>query len=188
MRKIKKVLSIMLAIACVMSLSATAFAADAPVTGKTYTVTADVYVTKKDNFIKLLDAHLTDSSVPPVTAPDQNATLTVVDGGYNVTVTLNNETFELTTITKNSVGIGEDEKGEATATGAKVVSTKTVASKHGNRIQTITFFVPENGLGTDKLYKFDATEYVNSSAFTLLYVGEKTFPISLKVSTDYTIQ
>ena len=165
----KRIASMGIALAMAMSCAAvSAGAADTP----KYTVTADVYVAKADNYIKLVDAHLTDTAVPPVKAPEQNGTLEKVDDGYNVTVKLNNETFELKTIADTSAAT--DDKT------AKVVSTDSVTSKSGKRIQTITFFVPE----LDKVYKFDATEYVNKHVFTIGNTGDKTLPISVKISSD----
>ena len=167
----KRIASMGMALAMAMSCAAiSAGAADTDTTK--YTVTADVYVAKADNYIKLVDAHLTDTAVPPINAPEQNGTLEKVDDGYNVTVTLNNETFELKTIADTSAAT--DDK---TAT---VVSTDSVTSKSGKRIQTITFFVPE----LDKVYKFDATEYVNKHVFTIGNTGDKTLPISVKISSD----
>lgn len=165
----KRIASMGMALA--MAMSCAAVSAGAADTTK-YTVTADVYVAKADNYIKLVDAHLTDTAVPPVNAPEQNGTLEKVDDGYNVTVKLNNETFELKTIADTSAAT--DDKA------AKVVSTDSVTSKSGKRIQTITFFVPE----LDKVYKFDATEYVNKHVFTVGNTGDKTLPISVKISSD----
>ena len=159
----KRIASMGMALA--MAMSCAAVSAGAADTTK-YTVTADVYVAKADNYIKLVDAHLTDTAVPPVKALEK------VDDGYNVTVKLNNETFELKTIADTSAAT--DDKT------AKVVSTDSVTSKSGKRIQTITFFVPE----LDKVYKFDATEYVNKHVFTIGNTGDKTLPISVKISSD----
>lgn len=68
----KRIASMGMALA--MAMSCAAVSAGAADTTK-YTVTADVYVAKADNYIKLVDAHLTDTAVPPVNAPEQNGTL-----------------------------------------------------------------------------------------------------------------
>ena len=165
----KRIASMGMALALAMSCAA--ISAGAADTTK-YTVTADVYVAKADNYIKLVDAHLTDTAVPPSHAPEQNGVVEKVDNGYNVTVQLKNETLELKTIADTSAAT--DDKT------AKVLSSANVPSKSGKRIQTITFFVPE----LDKVYKFEATEYVNKHAFTIGNTGDKTLPISVKISSD----
>ena len=175
----KRIASICLAVTMVMGCTAISTAAD---TTTQYTATADVYVAKKDNIIKAMDAYLTDTAVPPTSAPSQNATVEVLSSGYNVTVTLNNEYFELKSIATDSKAI--DSTNNITATGAKVASTTTTTSKSGERIQKITFYIPELG----EIYKFDASEYVNVHPFTLLYVGNKSFPISVKVTDLKTVE
>lgn len=175
----KRIASMGMALA--MAMSCAAISAGAADTSK-YTATADVYVAKDDNIIKLVDAHLTDTAVPPINAPEQNGEVEKVTGGYNVAVTLNNETFELKTIEEDSMAVGTVDGIEAA--GAKVLSTSNVTSKSGERIQTIKFFVPE----LNKVYKFAATQYVNKHVFTIGNTGSKSFPISVKISNLTEVQ
>lgn len=116
----KRIASMGMALALAMSCAA--ISAGAADTTK-YTVTADVYVAKADNYIKLVDAHLTDTAVPPIHAPEQNGVVEKVDNGYNVTVQLKNETLELKTIADTSAAT--DDKT------AKVLSSANVPSKSG---------------------------------------------------------
>ena len=179
MKTMKKIVSLVLAVACMMSLAVSAFAADAETTFEVPTtepnVIADVYVDYRINTILHIDAHLTDANVPPLTAPTtNNAWLTIEDGQKYVVVEFVNETFVVESIAENA------EKGGATVVGT-ISIPDTVRGGEFTRIQYVKFSFTDY----DESYTFTAQEYVNHSTFTDM-MGQsgktKNFDLTLKVT------
>ena len=107
MKTMKKIMSLVLAVACMMSLSVSAFAAErtAALADGTYTITANLYVAKNDNPIKFWDAYLTNAAVPPRSPAQNNATLTVKDGIYTLDMDIANESFALINLGTAPAGV-----------------------------------------------------------------------------------
>lgn len=177
MKTMKKIMSLVLAVACMMSLSVAAFAADSVSVGET--VTADAYVDWKINWILDVTAHLTDPSVPPTQAPSDNAVLETPTGDYpyQVTITLENDVLALT-----SIDMSEVKAGDLGGT-ARILSYTTVADSYRageERISSLTV-----GFSSfDEEYVFTAEEYANAHSFVsaMGQVGEKDFALTIKVT------
>lgn len=169
----KKLTATFLAVLCVMVMSLSVFAASAG-----DTVTADCYIDWKINTILNVTAHLTDTGVPPTTAPSKNAVLETPTSTYpyQVTIHLNNTVLALEDITLDEV------TGSSNGT-AQILSYTPTADSYRDgveRIDTLTV----GFTNFDEEYVFEAEEYANEHPFVKLMgqVGSKNFDLTVKVS------
>ena len=172
-KRLKKIVSLLIACACVFSSVPNALA-DNETTASTleqgtYTVTANLYVPGMANeVLSGTTAYLTNTQLPPLEGAVKNAKLEIRDDGKYLTVTNLNRFFALQKISST-----ED------AVKAMIISTETVSDYpqyYTSRINTITFKLNED----DDTYNFDDCE---EFAVPLAGTGKanKTMPLQLKV-------
>lgn len=154
----------------VEALAATAAASSsAALLAGTYTITANLYVDGSDAPIGV-NAYLTDSGFPPITAQSLNATLVVDDDGTSLlTLPVVQETFTLQ-------HIGDTDN----ATIATVVRGGSVSStSYSDRITEVAFLLGD----TSGVYTFtDVVEY------PIPLATDKTWPLHLAVDFDSAVR
>lgn len=173
----KRIASMGMALA--MAMSCAAISAGAINVNDDPNAIADAYVQAKFNSILHIDAHLTDTSVPPVNAPTvKNAW--VDEENKTVTIEFVNTVFAVQNIDTDSQETNDDDESCATITDTKMTDD-TVRGDGYKRVQYVTVAF-EN---YDTEYTFSATEYVNRHAYTVL-MGQagktKNFDITIKVN------
>ena len=171
----KRIASMGMALAMAMSCAAVSAGAIDYTTDEPNAI-ADAYVKAKINSILKVDAHLTDTAVPPVHAPEE-VNAWVDEDNMTVTIEFVNEIFAVQSIESAS----NEKNGDVSlATVAETKTTPDTVRGTGDRIQFVTFKIAK--FDTD--YTFNATEYVNKCAYTTL-MGQagktKTFPITINV-------
>lgn len=187
MKKFKKAIALVLTIVTVMACGAVgvsaAEAGSALEAGK-YKVTANLYVAKSDNFIKLIDAYLGDESVPPTQKQTLNATMTVAeDGTKSVEIDLKNDVFNVIYLDKNNTANTEVKASDGNAT-LKV--TGTTEGSYGSWTEKITQ-VTATDFEFGEYYRFEnAQEYASRHAVTVIAgaVGPKEMPLTLLIEEE----
>lgn len=171
----KRIASMGMALAMAMSCAAVSAGAIDYTTDEPNAI-ADAYVKAKINSILNVDAHLTDTAVPPVHAPEE-VNAWVDEDNMTVTIEFVNEIFAVQSIASAS---NEKKDNVSLATVVSKQTTPDTVRGTGDRIQYVTFKVTD--FDTD--YTFTATEYVNKCAYTTL-MGQagktKEFPITINV-------
>ena len=174
----KRIASMGMALAMAMSCAAVSAGAIDYTTDEPNAI-ADAYVKAKINSILNVDAHLTDTKVPPTHAPEvKNAW--VDEENKTVTIEFVNTIFAVQNIDTDSQETNNDDESCATITDTKMTDD-TVRGDGYKRVQYVTVAF-EN---YDTEYTFSATEYINRHAYTVLMgqVGKtKNFDITIKVN------
>ena len=173
----KRIASMGMALA--MAMSCAAVSAGAISTTDDPNVIADAYVKAKVHNLIKLDAHLTDTKVPPTHAPEvKNAWLD--EENKTVTIEFVNPIFAVQSINTDSEEVNEDGESCATITDTQMTAD-TVRGGDYQRVQYVTVAFEDY----DTEYTFGSTEYVNKHAYTVL-MGQagktKNFDITIKVN------
>lgn len=150
-------------------LSMAAPSSSASLAAGTYTITANLYVAGSDAPIGV-NAYLTDSGFPPITAQTKNATLVVgADGALTLTVTAVQEIFTLQ-------HIGDTDNAQVlSVTRGGVLNAPPADAPYSDRITDITFLLGD----ASGVYTFtDVIEY------PVPLEVDKTWPIHLAVDFD----
>lgn len=187
MFKLKKLVAMTIAVACVFALAVSASAAT------TSSVNGQVLVLKKDNDIKSVDAYFTtDAILPTIANTDTDSTKTVNDDNtITIAVPIKNSVFKF-------IGFGKDDDGNVltSGTGTYTINNTTysitgavtatgTSTDSGNAATELTFTIPADQAASyiGKDITFTAcVAYAMPHLVTIGNVGEHIFNVTVRLN------
>lgn len=145
----KKFLVMLMALALLVTVVPAAKAEAATLSDGTYTLTANLYVPKTSNPVKLWDAYFTSNSIPPTSGLKMNATMEVSGDTATITVPLVNSGLSL-------LSLGEVTSGNCSdvVTGVEKSYTCGSGSHTFDRVSEVEFEIPVSSVTGTAQYKF----------------------------------